>query len=165
MKKRCWIYLFILTASLCACAKRERPVFADAETLARSVYAGASISEEGVYTEPIGGDRSYLLSLSDGEFSEMVSDAVCLRNFVDEKGRMLYAVCLQDGVEGEAVARAFFTHYDFAPCDPSEKMTVLAAGEYLVFFKSSAEEVEAAEDAFRRLMGSVDYESEKDNRS
>ncbi len=166
MKKRMLIYLFILGASLVACGKREAPIYADADSLARSIYAEAGFETDAIYAENLEPRDAYVFGLVPTDFENGVETAVCYRKTVDSNGQLLYVLKLCEGMDGEALAAKFFAHYDFVPCDLAEKMAIAATEEYLIFFKSDSGEVDAAVEAFRTLMnGYIGFEREMVNRA
>ena len=165
MRKRMLIYLCILTASLAACGKRSIPVFADADTLARSLYANAGFDTDAVYAENVESTDSFRFGITITEFENAVEDAVCYRKVIDNNGQMLYALKMRSDTDAEKLAKTFFASYEFVPCDAAEKMTVASAGNYVIFFKSDIGEVDAAVEAFRDLMeGHLGFEKELTNR-
>ena len=165
MKKRLLISMFILAASLCACARRSVPVYADANTLAGSLYTNAGFTSDALYAEPLERVDAFRFGVTITEFENMVEDAVCYRKTVDSNGQMLYALKLRSKEDADAFAKAFYAYYEFAPCDAAEKMAIVSAGEYVIFFKSDVGEVDAAVEAFRTLMnGHLDFEKELINR-
>ncbi len=166
MKRRLFIYLFILAASCAACGKRSAPIYADADTLARSLYEKAGFETDSLFIQPVEDTDAYLFGVTITEFEDTVEDAVCFRKLIDSNGQMLYALKLRDEADAEALAASFFADYDFAPCDLAEKMAVVAAGNYVIFFKSESSEVDAAVEAFRSLMdGYIRFEKELLNRA
>ncbi len=166
MKPRVLVYLVILTASLAACAKRSMPIYADADTLARSIYTEAGFETDAVFTQNLENTDAYLFGMTVADFENQVEDAICYRKLVDSNGQMLYALKLRSAEDASALAAAFFSHYDFAPCDVAEKMAIAAAGEYVIFFKSDMGEVDAAVEAFHKLMGGViGFEKQRMNRA
>ncbi len=165
MKKRCLIYLFLLAASLAACAKRSVPVYSDAGSLARSLYDTAGFETEAIYCEELEDTSAYLFGVTVTEFDDMVEDAVCWRKVVDSNGQLLYALKMRSDRDAKTLAERFFRHYEFAPCDAAEKLAVACAGEYFIVFKSALSEVDAATEAFRTMMdGAVRFEKELYNR-
>lgn len=157
--------MFILMASLCACARRSVPVYADAGALAESLYVSAGFPVDAIYAEPLAGVDAFRFGLTITEFENMVENAVCYRKMVDSNGQMLYALKMRSKEDSDAFSKAFYAHYEFAPCDVAEKMAIVSAGEYVLFFKSDVGEVDAAVEAFRTLMnGHLDFEKELINR-
>ncbi len=166
MKKRLFIYLFVLAASCVACGKRSVPIYADADTLARSLYEKAGFETESLLVQDVEDTDAYLFGVTIAEFDDSVEDAVCFRKLVDSNGQMLYALKLRTDADADRLAASFYANYDFAPCDLAEKMAVAASGNYVIFFKSESGEVDAAVEAFRALMdGYVRFEKELLNRT
>ncbi|MBQ9748907.1 MAG: hypothetical protein IJV98_09000 [Clostridia bacterium] len=165
MRKRCFVYLFILAASLVACTKRSVPVYADAGELARSVYEAASFDTEAIYGTSVRATDAYLFGVTVSDFERMVEDAVCWRRTVDSDGEMLYALKTRSEKDARTLARSFLSQYEFAPCDAAQKLAVAATGTYLIVFKSSIGEVDAAVEAFCSVMdGHLLFEREIYNR-
>ncbi len=166
MKKRLFLYFFLLIASLTACAKRTVPVFADADTLARSLYDQAGFSGDSLLTEPLESGDAFRFGMTITDFQNAVEDGISIRNMVDADGQTLYALKLHTEEDAERFAASLFEYYDFAPCDPAEKMAVAAAGNYVIFFKSESSQVDAAMEAFSVLMeGQLRFEKEMFNRA
>ncbi len=165
MRKRLFVYICILVGSLVACGKKSVPVFADAQALADSLYEKARLETDAIYTEDVEDTEAYLFGVTVADFDEMVDDAVCCRKLVDSNGQMLYVFDMESETDARTFANVFFEHYEFAPCDVAEKMTVISAGNYVIFFKSDVGEVDAAAEAFRALMdGRIDFQKEQFNR-
>lgn len=165
MRKRLFVYICILVGSLVSCGKRSVPVFADADVLARSLYEKAGFETDAIYAEEVEDTDAFLFGVTVSDFDEMVDDAVCYRKLVDSNGQMMYLFDMESEDQAISFAKAFFEHYEFAPCDVAEKMTVISAGHYVIFFKSDAHEVDTAVEAFRALMdGRIDFQKEQFNR-
>lgn len=165
MRKRLFIYICVLAASLTACVKQSVPVYTDADTLARSLYANAGLSSDAVYAEDVASVDAFRFGVTITDFENMVEDAVCFRKTIDTNGQMLYALKMRSDEDADLLAKTFFAHYEFAPCDAAEKMAVVSAWNYVIFFKSDIGEVDAAVDTFRTLMnGHLGFEKELVNR-
>lgn len=165
MRKRFLIYVCLLAASLVACGKRGVPVYTDADTLARSLYANAELGMDTIYAEELAGVDAFRFGVTIADFENAVEDAVCFRKTVDTNGQMLYALKMRSEEDAELMAKTFFAHYEFAPCDVAEKMAVVSAGNYVICFKSDMGEVDAAVESFRTLMnGNLGFEKELFNR-
>jgi hypothetical protein len=165
MRKRCFLYLFLFAMSLSACAKRSVPVFADAGELAGALYGEASLDTDAIYCERLKDTDSYLFGMTVTAFGDAVEDAVCWRKTIDSDGELLYALKLRSEEDARALAKCFYEHYEFAPCDAAQKLAVAASGDYVIVFKSALGEVDAAVEAFRTLMnGGLRYEKEMYNR-
>ncbi len=166
MRKRCLVYLFILAASLSACARRSETVYADAGGLALSLYEEAGFSTDAIYGEQVVPTDAHLFGVTVTAFDEMVEDAVCWRKTVDSDGQLLYAMKMRSEKDARALAQCFYEHYEFAPCDAAQKLAVACSGDYFIVFKSSLGEVDAAVEAFRSLMdGRLRFERELYNRA
>ncbi len=166
MRKRFLVYLFILSASFAACARRGVPVYADAGALVDALYAEAGFDTEALYGEELVGTDAFRFGITVSDFENTVEDAVSFRKNVDEDGQQLYALKLHTEKDAALLAQKFYAHYDFAPCDPAEKMAIASFGQYVIFFKSNGAEVDAAVEAFHRLMGGMpDFEKEMFNRT
>ena len=165
MKKRFLILMLMLAACLSGCAARSIPAYADASALAGSLYENAGLSSDALYAESLERVDAFRFGVTITDFDNMVEDAVCYRKTVDQNGQMLYALKMRSKEDSDAFAKAFYAHYEFAPCDVAEKMAIVSAGEYVIFFKSDVGEVDAAVEAFRTLMnGHLDFEKELINR-
>ncbi len=155
----------VLAASLVACAKRSVPVYTDADTLARLLYADAGFRSEEIYAEDIKNTDAFRFGITVTDFDDTVEDGICYRKTVDDNGQLLYAFKMRSENDAEHLAKSFYAHYEFAPCDAAEKMAVASAGEYVIFFKSDLGEVDAAVETFRSLMdGNLGFEKELINR-
>lgn len=155
----------VLAASLASCAKRSVPVYTDADTLARSLYADAGFGSNAIYAEDIQSTDAFRFGITVTEFEEAVEDGICYRKTIDDNGQVLFAFKMHSENDAEHLARSFYAHYEFAPCDAAEKMAIASAGEYVIFFKSDLGEVDAAVETFRALMdGRLGFEKELINR-
>ncbi len=142
------------------------PIYPDADTLARSLYAEAGFETENILAEGVKDTDAYLFGVSITDFDNMVEDVICYRKMVDTNGQLLYALKLRSSEDAERLAARFFAHYDFVPCDVAEKMAIASAGNYVIFFKSDSAEVDTAVEAFHSLMaGYVRFEKEMLNRA
>ena len=153
MKK--WRILFLLQAMFfcVSCSEATIPVFADAESFAASLYSRAGLDKNGLYCEEMDESLAFVFGLNKEEFDQWVDHALCYRQMVDEKGQTLYLFETEDGQDSATFAKKIYEGYEFAPCDPSEKMAVVCSGKYVMLFKSTQAEVDAAVDGFRSLSG------------
>lgn len=164
MKRRFFLYLCILIGSLAACGRRSVPVFADADSLAMAIYTSVGFETESLYAERLESTDAYRFGINISEFDHAVEDGICYRKLLDDNGQMLYVLNMHSCESAEHIAKTFFSHYEFAPCDAAEKMTVISAGNYIIFFKSDVGEVDAvSEGVFTLMNGRIDFQKEAHN--
>ncbi len=164
MKKISIAILLLLSLALTACSEKTLAVYADTEDLASAIYARAGLEKAGVYTEELHEDIAFAFGMKREEFDDFVEKAICYRQAVDTKGQTLYVFETEDDKNSVTLANKIYGGYEFVPCDPAEKMTVASSGEYVILFKSTAAEVDAAIDAFRALSGgALRFRKDKNN--
>ena len=164
MKKIGTILLLLFSVLLTACSEKTIAVYADAEDLASEIYARAGLEKSGVYTEELHEDTAFAFGMKREEFDGYVDKAICYRQAVDTKGQALYLFETEDDKNSVALAEKIYGGYEFVPCDPAEKMTVACSGKYVMLFKSTADETDAALEAFRALSGgALRFRKDKNN--
>ena len=150
MKKILWLLLAVF---LFSCGKNAVSAFADTGNLAEQIYQKAGLDMSGVYRETLDESFAFAFGISSEDFDERVEHAVCYRETVDTKGRVLYVFEADEAGDALWLAQKIYDSYEFAPCDAAEKMTVACSGKFVVLFKSDAAEVETAAKIFRSLSG------------
>ncbi|MBQ8496157.1 MAG: hypothetical protein IJ489_01715 [Clostridia bacterium] len=153
MKKIGLIVILLMSLVLTSCSEQTLAVFADMEDLASTIYARAGLEKSGVYTEELDDDIAFAFGMGREEFDDYVEKAICYRQAVDTKGQTLYVFETEADKNSVTLAGKLYDGYEFAPCDPAEKMTVACSGKYVILFKSTAAEVDAAVESFRALSG------------
>jgi hypothetical protein len=153
MKKIAIVIGLVLSLLLVSCSEESVPVWSDAEDLASAIYSRAGLEKSGVYAEEIEEDIAFAFGMQKEEFDAYVDHAVCYRQAVDRKGQTLYLFETEEGKDAVKLAEKLYGGYEFAPCDPAEKMTVACAGRYVMLFKSTRVEVDSALEGFRSLSG------------
>ena len=164
MKKIGIAVILLISLMLVSCTQETLAVFADMEDLASTIYARAGLDKTGVYTEELDDDLAFAFGMGKEEFDDYVEKAICYRQAVDTKGQTLYL--FETGADRNTVtlANKIYSNYEFTPCDPAEKMTVACSGKYVILFKSTATEVDAALESFRALSGgALRFRKDKNN--
>ena len=138
---------------LISCGKNDVPAFADMENLAEDIYRRTGLDMDGVYREHLDEKFAFAFGISSDDFDDRVEAAVCFREMVDSKGRVLYVFETDDENDALWLARKIYAASEFAPCDAAEKLTVASAGKFVMLFKSDTEEVDNAAQTFRSLAG------------
>ena len=151
MKKLiCMIFIGVFLVS---CGESSVTAFSDMGGLADEICRAMGLDMSGVYREEVEDDSAFVFGMTEDEFDRRVENAVCLRELVDSKGRVLYVFEAESENDAAWLAQKLYGSYEFAPCDAAEKMTVACAGKYVMLFKSSASEIENAVSGFRALLG------------
>ena len=156
--------LLLLTLFLTACGEKSVAVFSDTEDLAAAIYDRAGLEKNGVYCEDVEEDSAFAFGISKGDFDEYVDSALCYRQAVDRKGQTLYLFETESDRSSVQLAEKIYQGYEFPPCDAAEKMTVACSGKYVMLFKSSVTEVDAAVEGFRSASGgALRFRKDKNN--
>ncbi|MBQ7309733.1 MAG: hypothetical protein IJW87_06090 [Clostridia bacterium] len=164
MKKIVLCCFAVLLPLFASCGEKTIPVYADVEDFAASLYARAGIEKSGIYREELEESSAFAFGLSRDEFDEYVDHAVCYRQLVDNKGQTLYLFETEAAGDSLSLAQKIYAKYEFPPCDAAEKMTVACSGRYVMLFKSTASEVDAAAEGFRTLSGgALRFRKDKNN--
>ena len=164
MKKIGIAVILLISLMLVSCTQETLAVFADMEDLASTIYARAGLDKTGVYTEELDDDLAFAFGMGKEEFDDYVEKAICYRQAVDTKGQTLYLFETEADRNTVTLANKIYSNYEFAPCDPAEKMTVACSGKYVILFKSTATEVDAALESFRALSGgALRFRKDKNN--
>ena len=153
MKKILLVFTICLSFLLSSCGETVMSAFAEAEDRASSIYRQAGISMQNVYSEEIEDNFAFAFGIGREEFDEYVEDAVCLRQAVDSKGQTLYVFETEAEKDALWLAEHIYAGYEWAPCDPSEKLVIASSGKYVMLFKSGVKEADQVLESFRSLMG------------
>lgn len=147
-----------------SCGKNSVSAFADTGGLAEEICRKSGWNMNNVYRETVDESFAFAFGISADEFDERVEYAVCLRETVDSKGRVLYVFEADEASDAIWLGQKIYAAYEFAPCDVAEKMTVAVSGKYVMLFKSDSAETESAAQSFRSLTGgALRFKKERNN--
>ena len=116
------------------------------ERLARAAFCG-----EPYFSEEVGAEDSYMLSIGADDYAKYIAEATVYHpDFSAEGTEIWYIRASRDA--GEAAA-FLCSIYERPPCDPAEAAAFLACGDRVIFIKGSREAAEAVKREVLALFG------------
>ena len=143
------IIIFILLVCalfLFSCKKTEEP---DAQKLCDELN---SVIGKGIIELNSGVQSSYLAGIPEGS-TEKVGFYKVYTEEIGVSGYELTVIRAESGFTDE-IYKEMSAEFEFAPCDPAEKATVLNLGNTVIRIKGSMDEVDAVEDRIYKIYGS-----------
>lgn len=144
MKKCRFLVFAAVAAMLCSL------VFAlggnDGERLARAAFCG-----EPYFSEEVGAEDSYMLSIGADDYAKYIAEATVYRPDFSTEGTELW--CIRASRDACDAAVFLCSAYERPPCDPAEVAVFLACGDRVIFIKGSREAAEAVKREVLALFG------------
>ena len=144
MKKCRFLIFAAVAAMLCSLVFAEGGN--DGERLALAAFCG-----EPYFSEEVGAEDSYMLSLDLAEYEEYISEATVYRPDFSTEGTELW--CIRASRDAGEAAAFLCSVYERPPCDPAEVAVFLACGDRVIFIKGSREAAEAVKREVLALFG------------
>lgn len=144
MKKCRFLVFAAVAAMLCSLVFAEGGN--EGERLALAAFCG-----EPYFSEEVGAEDSYMLSLDLAEYEEYISEATVYHpDFSAEGTELWYIRAFSDACDAAAFLCSV---YERPPCDPAEAAAFLACGDRVIFIKGSREAAEAVKREVLALFG------------
>ena len=144
MKKCRFLIFAAVAAMLCYLVFAEGGN--DGERLARAAFCG-----EPYFSEEVGAEDSYMLSIGADDYAKYIAEAMVYRPDFSAEGKELWYI----RAFSDACDAAVFlcSAYERPPCDPAEVAVFLACGDRVIFIKGSREAAEAVKREVLALFG------------
>lgn len=144
MKKCRFLVFAAMVMMLCAVVFAEGGN--EGERLARAAFR-----DEPYFSEEVGAEDSYMLSIGADDYAKYIAEAMVYRPDFSTEGTELWCIrALSDACDA---AVFLCSAYERPPCDPAEVAVFLACGDRVIFIKGSREAAEAVKREVLALFG------------
>lgn len=144
MKKCRFLVFAAVVMMLCAV------VFA-CGTNAEERLARAAFCDEPYFSEEVGAEDSYMLSIGADDYAKYIAEATVYHPDFSTEGTELW--CIRASRDAGEAAAFLCSVYERPPCDPAEVAVFLACGDRVIFIKGSREAAEAVKREVLALFG------------